>query len=171
MNRTPMLALSVRPPYAQFIIWGIPLFESVDNANGSTSVKLSGDVVLKNVENRTWGLPKGFKLPQRIYIHASKRDDPIESVLELCVHEMGLPFMVVMAMTSPLLGRGALIGEVDIVGCIRDSKSPWAVPGQYHFILKNPRGYKVTVPCKGRLGFFLPDFDMLSEMKKMEVKP
>jgi len=72
-----------------------------------------------------------------------------------------------MVMTSPLLGRGALIGETDIVDCVADSQSPWAVPGQYHFVLANPKPYKKPVPCKGRLGFFEPDKEVLAEIKRL----
>jgi hypothetical protein len=159
-----MKALSVRPPWAQFIVWGVPLTKIVDLGEGRSTVELDGRVFFKNVENRTWKLPEGFQLPQRIYIHASKRDDPIEAVLDMCVKKIGLPFMMVMHMSSPMLGRGAIIGEVDIVDCIQDSKSPWAVPGQYHFVLANPKAYKVPIPCRGKLGFFEPDIDFLTEL-------
>lgn len=143
-----MKALSVRPPWAQFIIYGIPLFKSIDNGDGSTSVKLSGEYILKDVENRPWEIPAWFKMPQRIYIHASKRADPIEPVLDLCIKKIGLPLMPVMYMTSPLLGRGAIIGEIELVACIKDSKSPWAVTGQNHLILRNPKPYKFPIPCR-----------------------
>ena len=152
-----MKALSVRPPWAQFIVYGIPLTKSVDLGEGRPKVELDGRVLFKNVENRTWNLPDGFKLPQRIYIHARKREDPIEPVLDLCVKRIGMPFMIVMYMTSPLMGRGAIIGEVDIIDCVQDSKSPWAVQGMNHLLLSNPKGYKVPVPCRGKLGFFEPD--------------
>lgn len=55
-------------------------------------------------------------------------------------------------------GRGAIIGEVDIVDCVTESKSPWFT-GPYGFVLANPVAYKVPVPCKGKLGFFTPDID------------
>jgi len=150
-----MKALSVRPPWAQFIIYGVPLTKNVDLGGGRSTVELDGRFFHKNIENRKWKLPDDFKLPQRIYIHASKRDDPIEAVLDMCVKKIGLPFMMVMHMSSPLLGRGAIIGEVDIVGCVEKSDSPWFT-GPYGFVLANWKGYKVPVPCKGKLGFFEP---------------
>src|SRR4030042_3427965 len=130
-----MKALSVRPPWAQFIVWGIPLTKLVEVGKGRATVEMDGSGVYKNVENRRWKLPSGFKLPQRIYIHASKRDDPIEAVLDMCVKRIGLPFIMVLHMSSPLLGRGAIIGEVDIIDCVQDSKSPWAVQGMNHLLL------------------------------------
>jgi hypothetical protein len=155
-----MKALSIRPPWAQFIVWGVPLTKIVDLGEGRSKVEMDGRVVYKNIENRRWKLPSGFKLPQRIYIHASKRDDSIEAVLDTCVKRIGLPFMMVMHMTSPLLGRGAIIGEVDIVDCIQNSKSPWAIPGQYHYVLANLKGYKAPIPCRGKLSFFEPEIDI-----------
>ena len=45
---------------------------------------------------------------------------------------------------------GAIIGAVDVIGCVRDSSSPWAVPGQWHWILANPRACE-PVPATGSL--------------------
>lgn len=155
-----MKALSVKPPWAQFIIYGIPLFDEIENADGSKSVKLSDKVVIKNIENRNRPLPKEFKIPQRIYIHASKRDDSFEAVLDMCLKRIGLSVMSVLPMTSPKLGRGMILGEVDIVDCVTESKNPWFV-GPYGFILANPEPYEKPIPCKGKLGFFEPDIERM----------
>lgn len=32
---------------------------------------------------------------------------------------------------------GAIIGSVEIVDCVRNAKSPWAIRGQWHWILKS----------------------------------
>ena len=154
-----MLALSVRPPWGYYIIYGIPYAVSVDNGDGTTSIKDSGKVILKDIENRGWALPPGFKLPQRIQIHISKTFDPIEEVMDFCIGKLGLPWFSIISSFSNNLPRGAVIGEVDIVDCVRDSKSPWAVPGQHHFLLANPKAYKTPIPCRGKLGFFEPDID------------
>ena len=37
------------------------------------------------------------------------------------------------------LSTGAIVGSVEIVDCIRGSKSKWANRGQWHWVLKNPR--------------------------------
>lgn len=169
-----MKTLSVKAPWAQFIVWGVPLTKIIDLGEGRSTVELDGRAYRKDIENRAWPLWRYFKkeeLPVRVYIHCGLRDDnDIEAILDLTVKKIGLPFMMVMHMMSPLLGRGAIIGEVDIIGCVKNSKSPWAVPGQNHFILANPTPYKVSVPCKGKLGFFEPDIDMMSEMKKCQLK-
>jgi len=155
-----MKALSVRPPWAYYIIQGIPYGIPVDNRDGSTSVKISDKVIIKDVENRNWKVPESFELPQRIYIHVGRRDDDIGAVLELCVGKLGLPAFSILMSYSKRLPRGAIIGEVDIVDCVRDSKSPWAIPGQYHFILKKPEAYRILIPCRGKLGFFEPDIEV-----------
>lgn len=149
-----MKALSIKAPWAQFIIYGVPLTESVDLGEGRSTVKYSGKSVLKDIENRDWAIPSWFKLPQRIYVHVGKREDnSLEAIWDLTCRKIGLPMWTVLQMQSPLLGRGVIIGEVDIVDCVTESKSPWFT-GKYGFILRNPTAYQKPIPCKGRLGFF-----------------
>lgn len=74
-----MKTLSVRPPYAYFIIYGIPFGVAVDNGDGSQRIEDSGKVIIKDVENRPW--PTSFR--GRVRIHVSKREEPIEAVLEV----------------------------------------------------------------------------------------
>jgi hypothetical protein len=52
------------------------------------------------------------------------------------------------------LVTGAVIGVVDLVDCIQNSKSGWAEAGKWHLILRNPRRLKKPIPMKGRLGIF-----------------
>jgi len=46
------------------------------------------------------------------------------------------------------------VGEVDIVGFERYSKSPWAEAGMYHWQLENPVAYPEPIPYRGQLGLF-----------------
>jgi hypothetical protein len=48
---------------------------------------------------------------------------------------------------------GAIVGSVEIVDCIRNSKSKWAVRGQWHWLLRNPRLLAKPIRLKGKLGF------------------
>lgn len=157
-----MKALSIRPPWAYFVIYDIPYGVAVDNDDGSQRVEDSGKVVLKNVENRNWPLPKDFKLPQRVYVQVSTKPDPIEAVMDICCKKLGLPYGSIIMGYSTKLPRGAIIGEVDITGCVTDSKSPWAAKGQYHFVLSNPKPYEKPIKCKGRLGFFEPTLERIT---------
>src|ERR1700687_2358188 len=47
------------------------------------------------------------------------------------------------------LRTGAIVGSVEIVDCVRNFKSKWAVRGQWHWILKNPRALTRPIPLKG----------------------
>jgi hypothetical protein len=56
------------------------------------------------------------------------------------------------------LATGAIVGSVEIVDCIRGSKSKWANRGQWHWVLENPRVLAKPIPFKGKLGFMrVPD--------------
>jgi len=148
-----MKALSIRPPWAYYIIYGIPISTAVDNPDGSRRVEYSGKVFIKDIENRNWAIPSSFKLPQRIQVHVGKREDKIDDVLDFCCGKLGLPAYPIMMSYSGRFPRGAIIGEVDILDCVTESKSPWFV-GQYGFTLANPKTYEHPIPCKGKLGFF-----------------
>jgi hypothetical protein len=145
-----MKALSVKQPWAHLICAGMPLTESVDLGDGTSTVKLSGRVAIKDIENRSWPIPKWFKLPQRIYVHAGQKRD--EEAL-MWLFKKGFAPMVVLSLYSDKVPVGALVGEVDIVGCVTQSDSPWFA-GPYGFVLANPVLYKNPLPCKGKLGFF-----------------
>ena len=152
-----MRALSIKPPWAYYIIYGIPYGVAKDNPDGSQRVEDSGKVILKTIVNRDWAIPKHFNLPQRIQIHVGKREDKIEDVLGICVGKLKLPTFSILMSYSKRLPRGAIIGEVDIVGCVTESGNPWFV-GKYGFILANRSIYENPIYCKGRLGFFEPSF-------------
>jgi hypothetical protein len=105
----------------------------------------------KDIENREW--PTKFR--GRIYIHAGLTMDvniPKLSITESCILERLNMLQRDEYQTTPK-HRGSLIGEVDIVGCVTESKSPWFT-GPYGFVLVNPTHYKVPIPCRGKLGFF-----------------
>lgn len=51
------------------------------------------------------------------------------------------------------LPTGAMFGSVEIVDCIRNSKSKWAIQGQWNWLLKNPRVLVKPIPFEGALGF------------------
>ena len=137
-----MKALSIRPPWAYMVIYGIPYGIEVKNPDGSSSVKDSGRVVLKNLENRNWALPKNFALPQRIYVHCSTRYDPIEEVLDF-FRKLGLPYGSAMMMYSNRLPRGAILGEVTITKQVTKSENPWFT-GPYGYVLADPLPFEKT---------------------------
>ena len=104
-----------------------------------------GTPTLKDVENRTW--KTDYRGP--LAIHASLRIDPDPVLLK----------------TEP---RGVLLGMVTLTDIVRDSKSGWAEPGMFHWLLANPQKFKAPIPCSGRLGIFeieIPDEALLEAQK------
>jgi hypothetical protein len=139
-----MIALSIRQPWAWLIL----------NAG-------------KGIENRTW--PTKFR--GRFLIHAAKGCTFRE-------HQEAVSFMrsirgqsVAMAPSrwaSALdqdrwragerqpIEYGGIVGEVEIVDCVRQSDSPWftgAFMGHYGFVLRDPKPLPFR-PMPGRPGFF-----------------
>jgi hypothetical protein len=102
----------------------------------------------KDIENRSW--PTDYRGP--LAIHASKRidreavgdlNDRLEGVVNIDDHE---------------LVTGTVVGIVDLIDCLPPNgwgdESPWAEPGQYHWLLSNPRPLEQPIPCLGKLGLF-----------------
>lgn len=146
-----MLALSIKQPWSWLICAGY-----------------------KDIENRDWriGRKPGYNatnfavtLPTRIYVHASKTFDidGFEAVMEgfgNLTESRALQLWAKFGNPKPpseLLG--AIIGEVDITGCVTESKSPWFV-GKYGFVLVHPVLYGTPIPCRGQLGFFEPNIEV-----------
>lgn len=119
-----MLALTVRQPWAHAIIY-----------------------LGKDVENRTWSTEHRGPLA----IHAGKKLD----------HD-GSKFLSRLGFypTDDELVLGAAIGIVDLVDCVPSyataerPQSVWAVDGQYHWVLANPRALSIPVRCRGYQGLF-----------------
>jgi len=147
-----MKALSIKQPWAWLICAGMPLTEKVDLGKGMFTVKLSGKVVIKDVENRDWAIPLWFELPQRIYVYAPKKRD--EEAMKW-LFDKGFAPMMVLALYTDGVPTGAIIGEVDVVKDVTTSDSPWFV-GPHGFVLANSELYEKPIPCKGKLGFFEP---------------
>lgn len=104
----------------------------------------------KDVENRTWST----KLRGRIYIHASMGFNR-EHYNWIAQNENHLGCQL-----PQQLVHGAIIGEVDIIDCVKNHGSRWFT-GPYGFVLANPIEYEVPINCKGMLGFFNPEIRRL----------
>lgn len=106
----------------------------------------------KDVENRTW--PTKFR--GRVMIHASQKFD-WGHYNWISANENRLGCRLPSYKSDFVFG--AIIGEVDIVDCIRGHGSRWADPSQYNFVLANAKRYDRPIPCRGQLGFFEPDIE------------
>ena len=136
----PKYALSIKQPWSWLICRGI-----------------------KDVENRTWHIHMPPLLwaypatPRRIYVHTglsrSEMTKPIlAKILKLLTGRQASEFML----AYDRLTFGAIIGEVDIIGCTVESGSPWFT-GPYALMLSGGILYDKPIPCKGKLGFFDPE--------------
>ena len=96
---------------------------------------------IKDVENRS--RPTSFR--GRICVHASVKPDLGPEVLRLRLSRHQTHY-------------GAVIGTVEIIDCVRGSKSPWALRGMWHWVLSDARPLRRPIPVAGKLGFFeVPD--------------
>lgn len=111
----------------------------------------------KDIENRSWQT----KYRGKILIHASQKPETKVLFTGTCFNPAQWNSLDVAEQYRQQEGKfinAAIIGEVDVVGCIKDSPSVWAVPGEWHWQLKNPVLYKNPIlNVKGSL--FLWDFD------------
>jgi hypothetical protein len=123
----------------------------------------------KDVENRDWPLSRFFKfheLPVRVYLHASKTKASKEEIefIRSLLNEDQLPEFDSVDWNYY---RGKLIGKVTfthytVFGApgsqlLASPRSPWAF-GKYCFWAKDGLLYTDPIPCKGKLGFFKPEF-------------
>ena len=117
-----MKALTVRQPWAALLMAGI-----------------------KDVENRSQ--PTSFR--GRLAVHAAlKFADPSPYlVLADVAAELELSKSAVLR-----LPRGVVLGSVELHDCRQDSGSRWALPGQWHWLVRDPRPLPEPVPARGQLG-------------------
>jgi hypothetical protein len=78
-----------------------------------------------------------------LLIHAGQREDP-EGWAALEAMELELPAAV---------QTGGIVGVVDLIDCVRDYSSEWALPGHWHWVLARPRQLPFH-PMPGQLGIF-----------------
>ena len=125
-------ALTVKNQWAWWIIHGY---------------KTPSGIIYKDVENRTWKTDyRG-----RILIHTSKNPCDTQTSLEGIFTDMDFLKSIVYE-TSHC--NGMIIGSAEITGCIHNAESPWAEPGMWHWVLKNPVPFAEPIPAKGKLGIW-----------------
>lgn len=101
----------------------------------------------KDVENRTWRT--NFR--GRFLIHSSKKLGFDGHDIDF-FRRLGYTGQDIIEWANQ--PRGAIVGSVELVDCVKDYKSVWAAEGQYHFILKDPVAFDKPIEYKGQLKFF-----------------
>lgn len=144
-----MQAISIKQPWAWLIVHG---YKDVENRNWKIGRK---PTCFGEYQNR------GLELPSRIYVHAGKTGEFNKETFAWILQRLNGQQSTLFALQYQILDGvphrfplGAIIGEIDIIDCVKDSKSPWAEEGLYHFVLTNPIAYKEPIPYRGQLGFF-----------------
>jgi ASCH domain len=104
----------------------------------------------KDIENRSWNT----NYRGRFYIHAAKGltraeyDDFLDFTGDR--FRFSLPGHL-HCPPADELRRGGIIGEAELVDCVREHISPWFT-GKYGFLLRNPKPLPFR-PLSGELGF------------------
>lgn len=128
----PRLALSIRQPWAWLIVNGF-----------------------KDVENRSWTT----RFRGAVLIHAGQKiEREYLDVGDWPWRALPRPYLTDLPLIDAPshFEAGGIVGEAEIVDCVTTSSSPWFY-GPYGFVLRNARPLPFR-PCRGRLGFFPPDF-------------
>jgi len=110
----------------------------------------------KDIENRSWYTH--YRGP--LLIHAAARAEANPRSL-LSQHMSRPP----SGNDLRNLQTGCILGVVDLVDCMRGSKSRWAIRGNWHWVLENPRPIK-PVECTGRLNLWTPPPDVIEKLPK-----
>lgn len=113
---------------------------------------------LKDVENRSKRWPSTLPLPCTIELHAGKKDGreqghELEDILTPEQLDQLTP-KIRAALDRSRLTYGAVIGRIEIVGCVQDSSSAWALPEMYHWIIGEVERYPEPIPYRGQLGLW-----------------
>ncbi len=111
----------------------------------------------KDVENRVW--PTEHSGP--LVICSSAKIEPGWNEGTYLDWRAAMPWEIVRLLPNrwdhfkTVLRPGMALGVVDLVHCQPGgSNSPWAQPGQWHWLLENPRSFDRPFPVKGSLGLW-----------------
>jgi hypothetical protein len=102
----------------------------------------------KDVENRSWKT----SYRGRLLIHASKKPD--DNLIQILSRHRATP--TEDELREMLEWRGHIVGSVELVDCVQDSKSLWAKDGMWHWVLRDPSPCDL-IPIKGALGLWEHD--------------
>lgn len=119
-----MRTLTIRQPWAGLVALGV-----------------------KDVENRSWRPPDEL-VGERFAVHAGRWDDEPRRMKRL----EGLATSILEH--DALDMTGFIVCTVRLVDVMDDHGSPWAVPGQWHWVLDRPKRVRNSPFLRGRPGLW-----------------
>ena len=142
-----MKTLTVKQPWAGLIVTG-----------------------LKDIENRTWKTNYRGKL----LIHASKaynKKERIETEDFICRNILTKGELSNLRNDDGTIRHycgeyGTIIGEVELIDCVRNHSSNWAEKDVWNWVLANPIKYDTPIEVKGKLGLW----EYEKESENLELK-
>jgi hypothetical protein len=93
----------------------------------------------KDIENRSWRTHYRGRLWIHSAVQPRRREWPAAKPRGLWLPEEPLP-------------RRVILGCVELADCLWNADSPWAVRGQWHWLLRRPMLLRRPVPQQGRPG-------------------
>lgn len=103
----------------------------------------------KDIENRSRRC--NYRGPLAIHVSRFHRWNEIGT--DLTIVSMRAPGIVMPSQQMLEASLGCIVGIVDVVDCVQDSLSRWAIPGKWHLVLRNRRKVR-PVPILGRESMF-----------------
>ena len=139
-NTQPLRCLTVKQPFASLICWGV---KPIENRTQKTNIR--GTVLIH--AGAQW-----YKDENEFGSKADAKDNAtcvltLDQMLELERGQFDL-------LSNNQLPLSAIIGEVEIIDCVQNHPSVWAIPGYWHWVLDNAVMYPEPIPCKGALSFW-----------------
>lgn len=122
-----MKALSIRQPWAWLILQGF-----------------------KPVENRSWETL--YRGPLLIHAGQTMTRANYEACMLFIASDPRIAHIACLVPMPDQLVRGGIVGQADLVGCVRSDPSPWFV-GDFGWQLRNAAATPFR-PLKGALGLF-----------------
>lgn len=133
-----MKAITIKQPWASLIAAGV-----------------------KDIENRDW--PTKFRGIVAIHSSARMSKDDMEDACDMM--RGFVPHFSSARFQQDKFPTGVILGTVEIVGCVRESNSPWFV-GDYGFEIQNAVRFASPIPCKGALGFWDVPEALVAQMRE-----
>lgn len=170
-----MKCLSVQNPWSYLICTGI---KDVENRSWSTGyrgrllIHSSGKHFLKNLIYESF--PKKFhkELNKIVYeddaAYVGKASE-FKSILNRVIDVVILVNQHNNKSKEPFFLPGCVVGHADLVDVVKNSKSPFAEKGMYHWVLENQVLYKEPIKnIRGKLKLFDLDIDTNRETIKFK---